>query len=112
MFRGYESRLLIDLVMDHLKPRNISQVNSFHRQWQMGIRDYALGYYPLFEVFKCLSRVLEPPVLIGCIAWLFGYCFAAIQRRERMISRDLLEHLRSEQKRRLRFTNPAQPDKQ
>ena len=99
--RGYETQLLINLVVDHLKPRNLSAGGTFRRQWQMGVRDYALGYYPLFEVFKCLSRLFESPLIVGSVAWWLGYCFALIQRRKRLIPKDLLDFLRSEQKRRL-----------
>jgi hypothetical protein len=99
--RGYETRLLTHLVIDHLKPRNTAEGGVLRRQWQMGVRDYALGYHPLFEAFKCLSRLFESPLLIGAIAWWSGYCGAAIQRRERLIPGELLEFLRGEQKRRV-----------
>ena len=98
---GYETRLLTHLVLDHLKPRNISEGGRLRRLWQLGVRDYALGYHPLFEVLKCLSRLFASPMLIGSIAWWIGYCFAAIRHRERLIPKDLLEFLRGEQKRRL-----------
>lgn len=99
--RGYETRLLTDLVIDHLKPRNISQGGALRRKWQMGVRDYVVGYYPLFEFFKCLSRIFDPPPFVGSFAWWVGYCYAAIQRRESLVPRDLFEFLRAEQKRRL-----------
>jgi glycosyltransferase involved in cell wall biosynthesis len=98
---GYETRLLTELVVDHLKPRNISEGGILRRKWQMGVRDYAAGCRPLFEGAKCLGRVLEPPLLVGAIAWWIGYCCAALQRRERLVPRDLLEFLRTEQKRRV-----------
>jgi biofilm PGA synthesis N-glycosyltransferase PgaC len=99
--RGYGTQLLTHLVVDHLKPRNLSEGSMIRRQWRMGVRDYALGYYPLFEVFKCLSRLFDSPLIVGSIAWWLGYCYALIQRRELLIPKDLLDFLRSEQKRRL-----------
>jgi len=99
--QGFETRLLTDLVVDHLKPRNISEGGWLRRKWQMGVRDYAVGCHPLFEMFKCLGRISESPVLVGSVAWWIGYCCAAIQGRERLIPRDLLEFLRAEQKRRV-----------
>jgi glycosyltransferase involved in cell wall biosynthesis len=98
---GFETRLLTELIVDHLKPRNVSEGGLLRRQWQMGIRDYALGYHPLFELFKCLARMGQKPFFIGCIAWWMGYCSAAIQRRERFIPKELLNFVRGEQKRRL-----------
>ena len=99
--KGFETRLLTELVVDHLKPRNISEGGLLRRIWQMGVRDYAVGYHPLFEFVKCLARMAEPPLLVGAISWWVGYCCAAMQRRKRLIPRDLLEFIRDEQKRRL-----------
>jgi glycosyltransferase involved in cell wall biosynthesis len=98
---GFETRLLTDLVVDHLKPRNIAEGGLFRRHWQMGIRDHALGYHPLFELAKCLGHIPEPPLFVGAIAWWLGYCSAAIQRRQRRVPRDLARFLRGEQTQRL-----------
>ena len=99
--RGYETRLLTDLVVDHLKPRNISEGGLLRRHWQLGVRDYAAGFHPLFEIVKCVSRLADPPWIIGSIAWWIGYCSAALQRRERLLPEDLLQFIRGEQKQRL-----------
>jgi poly-beta-1,6-N-acetyl-D-glucosamine synthase len=98
---GYETRLLTNLIVDHLKPRNIAEGGVFRRKWQLGVRDYALGYHPLFEFFKCLGRMTDSPLLVSGMAWWIGYCCAALQRRETRIPRDLLEFMHGEQKRRM-----------
>ncbi|HEY6260515.1 MAG TPA: glycosyltransferase [Nitrospiraceae bacterium] len=98
---GFETRLLTELVVDHLKPRNISEGGMLRRHWQMGVRDYALGYHPLFEGIKCMSRIFESPLFVGGVAWWVGYWSAAIRHPARLIPGDLLEFLRGEQKRRL-----------
>lgn len=98
---GFETRLLTDLAVDHLKPRNIAQGGMLRRRWQLGVRDYALGYHPLFEIFKCLSRLFSSPAFVGGFIMWVGYCCAAIRRRERLIPQDLLEFIRGEQKKRL-----------
>jgi glycosyltransferase involved in cell wall biosynthesis len=99
---GFETRLLTGLIVDHLKPRNIAEGGLLRRQWQMGVRDYAAGNHPLFEIIKCLSRIFDRPFLIGSGVWWFGYCTAAVQRRKRIIPQDLLNFIRKEQKGRLR----------
>lgn len=102
--RGYETRLLTDLVVDHLKPRNIYSGGALQRHWQMGVREYALGYDPLFELFKCFARLHERPLILGSIARAASYYLALCRRRPRLISNDLLAHLRREQRDRLRRT--------
>jgi hypothetical protein len=98
---GYKTRLFTDLVVDHLKPRNISQGGVIRRKWQMGLRDYAAGYHPLFESVKCLSRLRDRPLVVGAVAWWIGYVTAAARRRPRIIGADVVAHVRKEQMDRL-----------
>ena len=94
---GYRTRLFTELVVDHLKPRNISQGGVVRRKWQMGLRDYAAGYHPLFESVKCLGRLNERPFVIGAAAWWIGYLTAAVRKCPRLIGPDLIAHVRKEQ---------------
>ncbi|MDB6169038.1 MAG: hypothetical protein JWM88_1902 [Verrucomicrobia bacterium] len=98
---GYDTRLITTLIVDHLKPRNVGEGGIFRRKWQMGVRDYALGYHPLFEFVKCLGRWHERPLFIGAACWWIGYCSAVFQRRPRLIPPDLLSFVRAEQRKRL-----------
>jgi hypothetical protein len=100
---GFETALLTGLKIDHLKPRNIAYGGVLVRRWQCGVRDYVLGYHPLFETVKCLGRLRERPILISAVCWWLGYMSAAIFRKERRIPSDLLAHIRSEQLLRLKF---------
>jgi biofilm PGA synthesis N-glycosyltransferase PgaC len=99
---GYQTRLFTDLVVDHLKPRNISQGGALQRKWQMGVRDHALGYHPLFEAIKCLGRTGERPLLLGALAWWLGYASSTIRQRPRRIGTQLVNHVRAEQIQRLK----------
>ena len=99
---GFKTELLQELVVDHLKPRNISEGGVFRRKWQLGIRDYALGYHPVFEFLKCMGRITEPPFLFGAIARFWGYCFATLQKRPCLLPPDLKAFVRQEQMQRLR----------
>lgn len=100
--QGYETQLLTHLIVDHLKPRNVGEGGIFKRKWQLGIRDYALGYHPLFELVKCSGRMWrEKPVIISACLWWLGFCWATLQRRPRLIPADLLAFVRNEQRQRL-----------
>lgn len=107
--RGYETRLLVDLVVDHHKPRNIAHGGYLSRRWQLGIRDYGLGYHPLFEFCKCCTKITHHPFLAGAVAWWIGYCTAVLQRRKRIIPEELVRFVRQEQVARLRklLSHPA-----
>lgn len=104
---GFETRLMVDLVVDHLKPRNISQGGPLRRKWQLGVRDYAAGYHPLFELVKCGGRVLEPPVGGAAVARWLGFCAASFRRAPRVLPPDVVAHVRGEQLQRLRALLPG-----
>lgn len=99
---GYETCLFTDLIVNHLKPRNIAEGGIIRRKWQMGVRDHALGYLPIFELLKCIDRIKNKPYIVGAIAWAIGYCMACITFRPRVISTTLISQVRSEQIGRIR----------
>jgi biofilm PGA synthesis N-glycosyltransferase PgaC len=107
--RGYETRLFTDLVVDHHKPRNIGHGGHLRRRWQLGIRDYGLGYHALFEFAKCCGKLFHHPFFFGAAAWWLGYCSALLQRRRRIIPAELVAFVRREQTARLRrlLTHPS-----
>lgn len=107
--RGYETQLFTDLVVDHHKPRNIAHGGHLRRRWQLGIRDYGLGYHALFEFCKCCGKLHHHPFFFGAASWWLGYCAAVLQRRPRIIPAELVASIRGEQLARLRklLTHPS-----
>lgn len=99
--RGYRTRLFTDLIVHHHKPRNIAHGGHLRRRWQLGIRDFSLGYHALFEFVKCCSKVHDHPFFFGAAAWWLGYCSAALQGQQRMIPKELIAFIRREQTARL-----------
>ena len=99
---GYETKLMTDLVVNHHKPRNISQGGVLRRKFQMGTRDYAAGYHPLFELIKCCSRLFrERPYILAAIAWGLGYFTALFRRNKRILPSKLIVYIQSEQMNRI-----------
>ncbi len=99
--QGFETKLMTDLVVDHLKPRNVSQGWPLRRVWQLGLRDYAMGYHPLFEFAKCAGRITERPIGAASFARWCGYCSGALQRRPRVVPAEVVAFVQKEQRRRL-----------
>jgi len=99
---GFETKLVPELVVDHLKPRNVSEGGVIRRKCQLGVRDYALGYHPLFELAKCMGRTTETPFIVGAIARFIGFCTAEVRRQPRLLSPDLVKFVRQEQVHRLK----------
>jgi len=101
---GFETCLLTDYIVDHLKPRNVAHGGMVKRTWQFGVRDYALGYHPLYESLKCLGRIKNRPYIVGAAVWMLGYLTSALKRRQRYIPEDFLTFLRAEQINRIHHT--------
>ena len=99
---GYRTQLFTDLIVDHLKPRNISQGSPLRRLWQLGVRDYAIGYDPLFELVKCASRAAERPMVASAIARWLGFCAASLRGRSRVVPETVVSFVQQEQRARLR----------
>jgi biofilm PGA synthesis N-glycosyltransferase PgaC len=98
---GYETNLVPELLVDHLKPRNVSEGGIIRRKYQLGVRDYALAYHPAFEFAKCVSRTTESPFIVAAVARFAGFCLAGIRRHRRLLPADLIRFVRQEQLRRL-----------
>jgi poly-beta-1,6-N-acetyl-D-glucosamine synthase len=98
---GFETKLLTHLVVDHHKPRNSSQGGALNRKWQMGLRDRAMGYDPIFEFAKCASRIREAPAILGAAAWYCGFVTASLRRRPRVVPPAVVNFIRQEQRRRI-----------
>lgn len=98
---GYHTQTFPDLIMEHLKPRNVGEGNKLRRKWQMGLRDYAIGNDPLFEILKCVFRLREQPFLIGAVARICGYAGCVLGRRPRVLSPKVVRMVRAEQRARL-----------
>lgn len=99
---GYRTALLSELVVDHLKPRNVSQGGVLKRRWQMGVRDRVVGYQPSFEFFKCLSRIGDKPWIAGSLAWWCGYASVWLSGKQSIIPEPVRNQLRREHASRMR----------
>ena len=99
---GFKTLTFPELRVDHLKPRNVAEGNMVRRAWQLGQRDYAVGNDPVFEVLKCLAKCFDSPLLMGALARLSGYFVSGLQRRKRLVSSEIVNFLRAEQRARIR----------
>jgi glycosyltransferase involved in cell wall biosynthesis len=67
-----------------------------------GEKDYYLGGSPVWQLFRVAFRVAKPPFVVGGLALLAGYTWAAIRRVERPVSNELMRFHRREQMKKLR----------
>lgn len=99
--QGYTTRTFVEIEVDHLKPRNIGEGNLLRRAWRNGVREYAVGNHPIYEMVKCVLRCTEQPILLGAIVRLAGYAWCCLSRRKRLLSEATIHFVREEQLARL-----------
>lgn len=69
--------------------------------FRQGLMDFSVGSHPLFEVFKCMSRVRGKPFLIYAVLRLTGFIWACYRRENREVSSKFVMYLRREQMQRV-----------
>jgi glycosyltransferase involved in cell wall biosynthesis len=98
---GWEIRCFSDLRVFHHRPTGTAGTSLQRARFREGMQDYFMGYHFLFEVGKCIRRVVERPHLIGSVLRLCGYLWPGIRRQRPTVSAEFIRYLRQQQKRRL-----------
>lgn len=99
---GWSARTFGDLPVYHYGRVTTGGRNIFASRFRKGIINYHLGYHPVFQLASGTFRMLHPPVIVGGIAMIAGYGWAAMKGLERKAPADVIEYLRHEQMERLR----------
>lgn len=100
--KGWESRHLPHLMVDHFRPTGKRQ-GGVRVRIERGRTSYFLGYNPLFVLLTSLRRIVDWPYITGGLAILFGYLSAWIRRQPQVDDPDLIAFVRRQQLRRMTF---------
>lgn len=98
---GWEVETFTELEVFHYRPTGTAGGGQLRAKFKGGILAYSVGYHPLFQLVRCVSRLKDHPPVIGSLSLLTGYCWAALTRCERQVPDDFVRYLRSEQLARL-----------
>jgi hypothetical protein len=102
---GWQTRTFIEKTCLHHRPMGTgSSKGQLRASFRHGEKDYALGGHPAWQVFRAIYQMTRRPRFLGGAALLAGYGWALVTRRERPISRQLIQFTRAEQMARLRAT--------
>jgi poly-beta-1,6-N-acetyl-D-glucosamine synthase len=91
-----------DLQFVHLKPTGSAAGSSWRASFRDGLRNYALGYHPLFFLSVCFYRSLDRPYVLGSLCRMLGYLWAGIRGEPWMVPSQFVWYLRREQLQKLR----------
>lgn len=100
--RGWKTRNYPERRFHHHRTMGTAERSRLRASFDYGQKDYFLGGSPVWELFRVGYRMTKQPILLGGLALLVGYCWAAARRVQRPVSRDLMRFHRQEQMRKLR----------
>jgi len=94
---GWEVRTFRDIKALHLRPTGTATNGVLWARFRQGKIEYRIGYHPIFEIAKCVSRIRQRPYFFGSLFRLTGYCYSFLRREHLVLSRDVITYLRCEQ---------------
>lgn len=97
--KGWRTRVFTEKSCIH---HGTAQRSHFSAQVKLGMKDYALGNGPFWELFRAFYQMTRRPFILRGILIGAGYLWALASRRERPISQDMITFIRQDHTRRLR----------
>jgi len=100
--KGWKTQSFPEKRYHHYRPMGTAERGTFRALFTYGEKDYYLGGSPIWQLFRVCYRSAKKPYLIGGLALLSGYCWAAVRRLKRPVSAELVRFHRREQMQKLR----------
>jgi len=94
---GWEVRAFSHLHARHHRPTGTAGTTVHRSRFRQGMHDHFMGYHPLFELVKCVRRIIEPPYVTGSIFRFCGYIWPRFNRANPGVPADVVCYLRREQ---------------
>jgi len=100
--KGWKTRSFPEKRFHHYRSLGTAERGVLGSLFSYGEKDYYLGGSPVWQVFRVAYRMAKRPFIIGGLALLSGYCWAALRRVKRSVSPELMHFHRREQMKKLR----------
>ena len=100
--RGWKTRSFPEKRFHHYRTLGTAGKGPLRALFSYGEKDYYLGGSPIWQLFRVAYRMTKKPVLLGGLALLSGYIWAALRRSHRAASPELMRFHRHEQMKKLR----------
>ncbi|QJT07744.1 glycosyltransferase [Oceanidesulfovibrio marinus] len=99
---GWETRTFPELKVLHHRLTGTEGAGVWKARVRLGVQDHRIGYTPLFEIVRAVSRLRERPCVLGAAALLAGYFGARLRREPYQVSSEFRAYFRREQLHRLK----------
>ncbi len=94
---GWKVQTFPSVKVFHYRRESTEGQSIWYAKFYQGLKDYTIGYHPIYEILKCIRRFVEKPLVLGGLFWMAGYFFAASKRYERTLPYDVIKFIRKEQ---------------
>jgi biofilm PGA synthesis N-glycosyltransferase PgaC len=101
--KGWQTRTFPEKIFLHHRKMGTAKYGAVRAKLKDGEKDYVLGGHPLWELFRAVYQLANPPYILGGCALLLGYVWSMVCRRKRSVSKELMSFRRNEQMTRLRM---------
>ncbi|HEX2868556.1 MAG TPA: glycosyltransferase family 2 protein [Ignavibacteriales bacterium] len=98
---GWEVKSISHLPVLHHRRTGTAVMNVLNFKFRQGSVEYSLGYHPVFQMLKCIFRMMEKPYIIGSVCRFAGFWWTTMKQEERPVSTDFVRYIRKEQIERL-----------
>jgi hypothetical protein len=101
--RGWKVHSFGDKRFHHHRSLGTAERGDVAALFSYGMKDYYLGGSPLWELCRVAYRMAKRPRVVGGVALLCGYVWAAVRRVDRPITPELMRFHRQDQMRKLKI---------
>jgi biofilm PGA synthesis N-glycosyltransferase PgaC len=99
--KGWKTRTFTEEFCFHHRPMGTAQHKQLAAKFKIGVKDYALGNHPVWELSRTMYQLTQKPRILGGVMVLSGYIWAFGRRAKRPVSPELMRFIRREQMQRL-----------
>ncbi len=99
---GWEVKSFTDTVILHHRRTGSETFSIWKRKFYDGRIAYSMGYHPLFQFLKSFHRFMEKPYILGGLFMLAGFFWSYVNKHERYVSNEFINHIRKEQLNRIK----------
>ncbi len=100
--KGWKVKAFPEKRFHHYRALGTAGKGTLRALFSYGEKDYYLGGSPVWQLFRVTYRMGKKPVLLGGLALLSGYIWAAFRRVQRAVSPELQRFHRNEQMKKLK----------
>lgn len=99
--KGWEVQSFLEINVYQQRRVGTAEGNILSVRFRQGLMFYMLGYHPLFQLVRCISRLKDGPYIIGAVLELISYYWSYLKGYKIQLPDNVVKYLRKEQMRRL-----------